>query len=189
MRGEPNLTKNKAKQATTYKFAANKPVHIDANILFFMHPPLGRNQPEAAVYAPVIQTALQQSAKLRVSVLVVSEYINTYARYVYNSLYKKTYPNFKKFRSSHHWTPYAGQIEGEVKAILSYCEVTDALSDNSETLQHMQQFSSGSFDFNDQLIVRTCQLDSAALLTHDGDMTSGGIDVITENLSLLAKCP
>lgn len=185
-----NSMKNKALATVQNSISIGRAIYLDANILIYLHPPLGKVAPEAASYASFVSLARSSGVKLRVSNLILSEYINTYARLIFNSLYKTAYANkFKAFRKSADWPLYAKQISSEVMSILSYCEVQHTLADNTSLTAIIQDFSIGSFDFNDQLIIEGCQLDSAALLTHDGDMEDGGIIVVTNNPKLLSACP
>ncbi len=53
----------------------------------------------------------------------------------------------------------------------------------------LRSFGKGGEDFNDQLIVEITKKYDLKLLTDDGDMTKGGVDVITANRRLLTACP
>jgi hypothetical protein len=181
--------KNRAYDVSSYVIKCDKPIHVDANILIYLHPPMGVVRPEAVTYGAFISRAKKDNAKIRVSILVIGEYVNTYARMVFNSLFRGKYGgNFKSFRSSTDWPSYATQIGAEVNSILSYCEVQDVPADNPSIRSHVEEFSTGQYDFNDQLIVHSCELDSADLLTNDSDITEGGISVITGNTKLIAAC-
>ena len=104
-------------------------------------------------------------------------------------MYKKFYSSYKNFRNSADWPPHAASISHEVCEILKYASVIDTLADNSSIRQHMAAFSGGAKDFNDQIIVEGCQLDSGDLVSHDSDMQEGGLNVLTENRALLLACP
>lgn len=93
--GVMSLTKNSATSTENYKFTADHPIHLDANILVYLHPPLGKVRAEAKAYGSFVANARSTGTPLRVSILVIGEYVNTYSRLVFNSLYKRKYENLK----------------------------------------------------------------------------------------------
>ena len=52
----------------------------------------------------------------------------------------------------------------------------------------LNEFAAGTFDFNDGVMLETCRLRGWKMLTDDGDMTKGGIEVLTANQRLISAC-
>jgi len=134
---------------------------------------------------------LQQKTPLFVDVLIMSEVINTMARLEFNVRFKSTYGanGFKQFRNSPDFTTVARNITAQCRKIVNYSSCIDHLFSKWDIRQLLTDFAGGGEDFNDQLIVQTCKEHALLLLTDDGDMTRGGLRVITANPKLLRACP
>ncbi|EXI71433.1 MAG: hypothetical protein AW07_03662 [Candidatus Accumulibacter sp. SK-11] len=77
----------------------------------------------------------------------------------------------------------------EVKQILKNSSSRDTHLENIDMPAVLAAVESGTVDFNDAMLIQNCRLNGWKLLTHDGDMTLGGIDLLTTNKKLLNACP
>ncbi len=132
---------------------------------------------------------LQARAQPVVDALVLSEYLNRYVRIEYDAVWKKAYPRFKDFRQSNDGANFLQSAVAEVKQILKNSSSRDTPLEKIDMPAVLGAVQSGTVDFNDGLLIQNCRLNGWKLLTHDGDMTLGGIDLLTTNKKLLNACP
>jgi predicted nucleic acid-binding protein len=52
----------------------------------------------------------------------------------------------------------------------------------------LANFENGLCDFNDGLIAHSCLKNGWKLITNDSDLTTGGIELLTANRTLLQTC-
>jgi hypothetical protein len=69
------------------------------------------------------------------------------------------------------------------------CGLADTKLQQLNLADMLTEFSAGTFDLNDGIIIDSCRLSGWKLLTDDGDMTNGGIEVLTTNPKLINACP
>ncbi|MBK6961591.1 MAG: hypothetical protein IPH23_10635 [Gammaproteobacteria bacterium] len=182
-------TKNKAHDAATYDFPAGEHILIDANVWLYLQPPAAQPAPGRAVaYSQVFSRLLQARAQPVVDALILSEYLNRYIRLEYDVSWKAAYPRFKDFRQSTDSAIVLQAAVAEVNAILRTTTPHDTPLANMDLPAVLGAVQSGTVDFNDGLLLQTCRLNGWKLLTHDGDMTMGGIDLLTTNKKLLLTC-
>jgi len=130
---------------------------------------------------------LAANCRIYIDVLILSEYINRYAR-LRHSLLKATpgiSSDFKQFRKSGEFAAIASDIAGDVRQILKHC---DRLESNFATLDIaslVDEFEKGDSDFNDLVLAELCRNGNLTLVTHDGDFKDCGLTVLTANQSLL----
>lgn len=183
-------TKNRAHNAAGYGFRADERILIDANIWLYLQPPAAQPAPNwAAAYSGVFARMLHAKARPVVDALVLSEYLNRYVRIEYDACWKAAYPRFKDFRQSVDATGILRSATAEIAQILKTsisCDTQFAGIDMPAVLGAVQ---SGTVDFNDGLLIENCRLNGWKLMTHDRDMTLGGIELLTTNRKLMAACP
>ena len=75
-----------------------------------------------------------------------------------------------------------------VREILKHGKCCDHPFGSAKILELLASVENGSLDFNDGLVAETCRINDWKLVTHDGDFTEGGIEVLTSNKRLLATC-
>jgi predicted nucleic acid-binding protein len=183
-------TRNKALDATSYQFNAGEGILIDANIWLYLAPPATQPTPPwVRTYSSVFARLLHANAVPLVDTLVLSEYCNSYLRLEYNASWKTQYPQFKTFRQSQDGHAVLQTAVAEMAAILRQSTLCDTVLTAIDIPGVLQAVQSGSLDFNDGVMLENCRLHNWKLLSHDGDMTLGGIDVLTTNRKLLAACP
>lgn len=183
-------TKNKAHHAATYNFQASETILVDANVWLFLFPPAAQPAPRwAAAYSKAFKKLLCAKADPVVDCLILSEYLNRYVRIEYNTRWQTRYPKFKVFRNSTEGAGVLGAAVAEVQQILKAASPRDSPLANTNLASVLTGVQSGIIDFNDGLLIENCRINGWKLLTNDGDMTVGGIEVLTTNSALLKRCP
>jgi predicted nucleic acid-binding protein len=176
---------NKVKKITSYVFKASDELLLDANVWLFLYGPQRPGDHRVAIYSQAFAKILAAQSRVYIDVLVVSEFINTYARLKYNILATLS-TDFKQFRQSSAFKPVARDIAADVKRILHHCT---RLASGFETLAIeplLTKYAAGDSDFNDQVLMDLCLRRGLKLVTDDGDFKQRGIPVITANKRLLA---
>ena len=183
-------TKNRAHDAAAYTYQAGEPILIDANVWLYLLPPASQPTPSWAVaYSSTFSRLLQAKAQPVVDALVLSEYLNRYVRIEYDAAWRGAYPRFKDFRQSRDGANILQAAVAEVTQILKNSSSRDTGLENVDMPAVLGAVQNGIVDFNDGLLIQNCRLNGWKLLTHDGDMTLGGIDLLTTNKKLLNACP
>lgn len=182
-------TTNRAHDAAHYAFQPDEPILIDANVWLYLQPPAV--QPGSrltAAYSKVYERLLKAKAQPVVDALVLSEYLNRYLRLEYDAAWRSTYPQFKVFRRSVEGIRLAQAAAADVRRILQSATPQDTPLSRSDLSMVLEAVEAGGVDFNDGILIESCRLQGWKLLTHDGDMSVGGIDVLTTNRRLLQLC-
>jgi len=179
--------KNKAINATTHVFSASDKLLPDANIWIYLNGPASNPGYWAVqAYSAVLGNILNAGAELYLDVLVLSEFINRFARMEMNRLGQR---DFKSFRQSAAFAPVALAIQQQTSQILAMCQPLDHPFSEWNHSQMLTDFGLGGADWNDQLLVENCRKHGVSPLTNDGDFTEGGINVFTANGKLIRACP
>lgn len=186
--------KNKAYDLSKWSFSAQDRILPDANFwvnVFGPAPAVGQRGHRVRDYSRGLQVMLQGKVPLFIDVLILSEVINTLARLEFNTNFRNIYGHtgFKQFRNSPDFLPTARMIASQCRKILQHCERLDHAFSEWGVPQLLADFEKGGEDFNDQLIIEISKKHSLTLLTDDGDMTTGGLKVLTANPRLLQSCP
>ena len=179
--------KNKAFDARSHPFSDSDAIMVDANIWLYLNGPASVSQTWASIYSGVCGRILSAGSSLFMDVLVLSEFINRFARLEMWRL-QPHHRDFKAFRGSTDFPPVARSIESQVNQILMVCRPVDHPFSEWNLPDLLNDFGSGTVDWNDQLIAENCRKHGLALLTNDGDFTEGGISVFTANSKLLTAC-
>ena len=139
-------------------------------------------------YSAVYRNLIAAKSKLFLDVLILSEFINSCARLQWK-ITAPSVADFKQFRDSPAFPPIALAIAADAKRILRDTTPLDHHFTEWKLADLLDDYGTGNFDCNDQLIVEACRKHSLAVLTHDKDFTEGGINVFTTRRELLASCP
>jgi hypothetical protein len=186
--------KNRAYDLSKWSFTKEDKVLPDANFwinVFGPAPAVGQRGRRIQDYSRGLQVMLQGKVPLFIDVLILSEFVNTLARLEFNANYRSTYgpTGFKQFRNSPDFLPTARMIASQCRKILRHCKRLDHAFSEWDVPQLLAEFENGGEDFNDQLIIEISKKHSLILLTDDGDMTTGGLTILTTNPRLLQACP
>jgi len=181
--------RNKAIDARTHTFAGTDSILLDANVWLYLYGPAADPSDwKVQAYSGIFSRLLTAGTQLFLDVLILSEFINRFARMEMKRI-QPTQSDFKAFRTSADYPSVASAIETQVGQILTACRPIDHPFAEWRHTDLMKEFGTGSSDWNDQLIVENCRKHNLALLTNDADFTEGGIPVFTANGRLLAACP
>ncbi len=181
--------KNKAYNLSTYNFVKGEVLLIDINIWLYLFPaPSDSRRSFTRQYSAAFKTILAAKVTIAINSLILSEYLNRYCRIEWEALHKQRYINFKKFRQSIDYQSVGQRAAADAKAILKLCSKKNDDFTAANVTQILSDFESGAVDFNDGLIADSCFRYGWKLITHDGDFTEGGIDILTTNQKLLINC-
>jgi predicted nucleic acid-binding protein len=175
---------HKAQEISRYAFNAEDALLLDTNIWIFIYGPQKPNDRRGAVYSEALGNILKAGSRIYIDVLIVSEFINTYARLKWKQS-NGPYTEFKQFRQSQDFKPIAEDISANVKQILKLCTRLDSGFESLAINALLDDYALGQSDFNDQILAAICQEKSLKLITHDGDF-KGLVPVVTANKKLLA---
>ncbi len=181
--------KNKAHNLSGYSFSSGEKILFDANIWLYLFPPPG-NPPQdyATQYSRAVTNLIKANAQPVLVPIVLSEYLNRYCRIEWEGNYKNSFPKFKGFRESLDFPVIAQHAKAYALKILNMSDVCQVDADRPCLEQALSDFSTGTIDFNDALLVDLCKKQSLKLLTNDRDFLNGGIEVLTSNPALLKAC-
>jgi predicted nucleic acid-binding protein len=127
---------------------------------------------------------LAQNCRIYIDVLVLSEFINTYARLQWQ-IANKPHRDFKRFRKSPEFEPHAKAIADGAERVLRYCVRIENGFESLDIAALISDYAAGDSDFNDQVIASLCTERGLRLVTDDADFGGRGIPVLTANNRLL----
>ncbi|MDE2389024.1 MAG: PIN domain-containing protein [Betaproteobacteria bacterium] len=159
---------------------------MDTNVWLFIYGPQKPGNTKESIYSGVLAKILTAGSKIFIDVLIVSEFINTYARLKWNVMGKPR-GDFKSFRKSVDFKPIAQDIAADVKQILKHCLRIESGFDALAIIDLLDEYALGKADFNDQVIATLCREKGLILVTDDGDFRDNEIPIVTANRRLLAS--
>ncbi len=178
------MTTCNALDIRSYYFGTPDHLFLDANVWLSLYGQAAWARRRTSDYSRAWRDIVQVGCPVFIDVLVVSEFINAYARIEYQRL--RTGPmTFKDFRNSSHFPPIAAIIAQCVTRILRRCQRLDSGFETCDINRLLNDFARGSEDFNDQVIVEVCRTRGLKLITDDGDFKGAGLDILTANPNLL----
>ncbi len=100
---------HKAIRVNNYNFTSKDKLFLDANIWLYFYGPQSPKAPNhVRVYSKAFRRILKAKSRIYIDVLIISEFINTYARIIWRN--KATQKEFKDFRKSSYFKPVAQNI-------------------------------------------------------------------------------
>ena len=176
--------KSSAQHIGNRQFSDTDRLFFDANIWLYIFSPKGIGGKLERVYSSAFNSTIKAKSQLFTDVLVMSEYVNTYARIKWqNSSAAKD--KFKKFRISEEFKPIAEEIASAARRITSCCTPLDSGFPYLQIEDVLTDYAKGEFDFNDQIIAELCRKKKLTLVTHDGDFKNHRAPLLTANRKLL----
>ena len=162
---------------------------LDANIWLLVYGPQKPGDRRVAVYSQALAKILAAKSRIYIDVLIVSEFINSYARLKWRLLspsrdFKRS--DFKTFRKSNDFKLVAQGIAAYVKHVLQHCTRVENGFESLAIDSLIDEYSVGDSDFNDQILTTLCKRKGLKLVTDDSDFKGQEILVITDNRRLLA---
>lgn len=177
--------RTKALDVRQYSFTSHDELLLDANIWLYLYGPQRPGDKRTAAYSQAFAKILSARSRICINVLIVSEFINTYARLQWG-INGKPLGDFKKFRNSQDFKPIAADIAAAVNLVLKHCTRIESEFATLDTGQIISEYETGDYDFNDQIIAAICRKKGLKLVTHDSDFHAQGISVLTMNPKMLA---
>ena len=166
-----------------YDFTSEDELFLDTNIWLFIYGPQDPTSTKMYIYSSAFHHILKAQSRIYIDVLVISEFINAYARQQWQLVASDT--KFKEFRNSPHFKPIAQEISDNTKRVLNHCSRIESRFETLDVDGLMNEYAEGGADFNDQVIRELCNSRDLKLVTDDGDFGGQGISIITANRRLL----
>jgi predicted nucleic acid-binding protein len=177
---------HRAEEISTYDFKSSEALLLDANIWLFVYGPQKPKDPKVDVYSDALAKILAAKSCIYIDVLIVSEFVNAYARMKWNLLSESSRPRyFKQFRRSEDFKPVAQDIAADVKRVLQHCTRVESGFESLAIDTLLNEYAAGDSDFNDQVLIALCKKKGLKMVTDDVDFRGQGIPVITANKRLL----
>lgn len=109
---------HRVERITDYDFTSSDALLLDANVWLFVYGPQKPRDSRVDVYSQALAKILAAQSRIYIDVLIVSEFINTYARLRWNfwKAQSASSNDFKKFRKSGNFNPVAQDIAADVNA-------------------------------------------------------------------------
>lgn len=177
-----------ASDIRTHTFAADDRLMLDTNVWLSIYGPDPTRRRRCAHYQNAFRRMREAKSQLHLDVLVLSEFINAWARLEYSQNYPAGQPgrlSFKQFRDSPGFGPVAEEIAIQATRIcraVTRCETGFASCDVGSLLA---EFGQGSSDFNDLMLANLCNKRGLIFVTDDGDFKGSDHAILTANRRLL----
>lgn len=179
---------SKAQDIVAYGFSNTDKLFLDANIWIYIYGPQGSpTDLRSSTYSRALSNAMLAHSQVVVDVLIISEFINRFARLEHQRLCSsgQSPKDYKQFRNSPSFQPVAQAIVSAVRKIVKIttrCESGFTLVDIDVLLT---EFEAGKHDFNDQILTNLCQSQSLKFVTHDTDFKGKDLNILTANRQIL----
>lgn len=171
----------------SYDFSDTDVFFLDTNIWLYVYAPLAPDDWKTRVYSKALSRVLTARSRIFIDSLVLSEFINRYARFQYNlSKDSGSILDFKAYRRSAEFKPVAKEIKATVRRILKHCQITESGFSDCDIDSLLAQYGEGNSDFNDQVMVELCRAKGFKLITHDSDFKGCGVPILTANNRMFA---
>ncbi|MBO1351546.1 MAG: PIN domain-containing protein [Hormoscilla sp. GUM202] len=150
---------NQVIDINNYKFTSADAVLFDANVWLYIY---GRQEDVSprnrATYTLALRRIRSARGQIFLDGFVLSEFINAYARFVYNKLPAESRPaEFKIFRNSAGFKPIARKIARQVRKILQKCQLTETGLETVDWEPILTEYAIGGADFNDMMLAELCK--------------------------------
>lgn len=175
---------HKAEAITGYTFTPADELLLDTNVWLLVYGPQKPGDTKVATYSQALAKILAAQCRVYIDVLIVSEFINTYARLKWK-IVAPHINQFKAFRRSPDFKPVAQDIAADVRRVLNHCSRIENGFEALDIDGLIDEYAAGNADFNDQVIAALCKRKGLKLVTDDGDFSGQGIPVVTANKRLL----
>ncbi len=172
------------KDIGSYSFSRDDKFFLDANIWLSVYGPMTHNRRRASIYSSAIRDIHSTGCAVYIDVLIISEFINVYARWEHKQSASRN-NNFKDFRRSSAFVKIAEDIAVNAKRIIKQCQLCDSNFANIDIEALLTEFGKGDLDFNDKVFSTLCKDRGLILVTDDEDFKGSDLAVLTANDRLL----
>ena len=170
-----------------YNYSGKESLLFDANVwLFIFGPQYSRTDARVKRYSLGLKNILTAKASVFIDVLILSEFINSWARFAYKIIPADQKPqDFKVFRKSPLFQTVAQDIAATTRKIMGFCNRTDSGFGTLDMDSLLNDFETGKKDFNDQVLEDLCTRRGFNLVTDDSDFKAANLTLFTANSKLL----
>jgi hypothetical protein len=170
-----------------YRYSGKESLLFDANVwLFILGPQYSSKDPKVSGYSVGLKRILAAKVNVFIDVLILSEFINAWARFAFNTIPSHQRPRtFKTFRKSPSFQPVAQNIAAATRRMLRLCSRTDSGFDSLNPDSLLTGYEAGNKDFNDQVLEDLCSRRGFNLVTDDADFKGTNLTLFTANPKLL----
>ncbi len=170
----------------SHRFAPADNLFLDANVWMLLYgPQYSPCDRRVRVYSAALKDILAAGCHLFLDALVLSEFVNRYARYEYDVQPPTKKPRtFKDFRNSSSFKPSARHIAAECERILKLCRCVESGFSALDADALLTTYAAGQTDINDQIMAELCRTQGWTFVTDDADF-KGVIPLLTANGHLL----
>ncbi len=180
------MTRNAVQSIDAYQFSSTDALLFDANIWIYLHCPESSPRTRVvACYSGALKRLLSAECHIFIDVLVLSEFVNRYARVVHQTTPAWRARRFKDWRDSDDFGRVAGAIANACRRILKVCEPTESGFESVNLSGLLSSYEAGHSDFNDLMLAELCRARGLVLITHDADFRGSNITLLTANHRLL----
>jgi predicted nucleic acid-binding protein len=181
---------NRVLSVSAHVFRGREVLFLDANVWLYLFGPqyAKGSSVEVKSYSAAFKNILTAGCTIFIDALVLSEFVNSSARYYYNVLPRSGRPRtFKTYRGGQVFLMQAKQIAIACSSILRHCRRIDSGFGNLDVNELLVRYQAGKLDFNDSVILQLCMKKNLTLVTHDADFKNQAVTVLTANPKLLSQ--
>lgn len=178
------MTTSKVVDIRAYSFQNQDGLFLDANVWLSVYGNTTWARRGALTYSNAFRDIVRAGSTIYIDVLILSEFINTFARLEQKRLAPGT-GSFKSFRKSADFKPVASDISQYAQRILRHCHRIGSGFETVDIVAALSDFALGGKDFNDQMIAGICRSRGLKLVTDDSDFGDAGLEILTANPHLL----
>lgn len=170
-----------------YQFSTADSLLFDANVWLFIYSPQYRPIDQRAVlYSAAYKRILEVGCRIFLDALVLSGFVNAFARWAFHSLPpERRPPDYKAFRKSPAFKPVAKSIANACRRIIAVSTRIESGFASIDADALLARYEGGKADFNDHVLTELCKRQSLTLVTDNGDFRAGGLRIVTANKRLL----
>lgn len=172
-----------------YIFTSEDRVFLDANIWLYIFGPQGPEYQKRFwidIYSEVFRNVLDSNSQIYIDVLILSEFINRYARLIYH-VDAAIGVEFKDFRKTEEFKIIAQDISADTMRLLKCCTRIESGFGDLQIQSLLIDYAKGDTDFNDQVLAELCKNNGFILITNDSDFKVQGIPILTANRYILRQ--
>jgi predicted nucleic acid-binding protein len=176
--------RNSTEDISTYVFQPADELLLDTNVWFSIYGIREPGDRRATIYSRALGRILAAGCRIYIDALIVSEFINRYARVKYG-LIDPGVP-FKVFRGGPMFKLIAQGIAVDAKKVMKHCTQLESDFETLDVEALLDEYADGDEDFNDLVLAELCKSRGLKLVTDDGDFRDKGLSIVTGNARLLA---
>ncbi len=169
-----------------YIFTPEDKLLFDTNIWFYLICPKDNPDKYAQMYFKALDKILHNKCKIFIDVIILSEFINRYAKYLAKQKFDIDVMQYEKFRDGKKFKAVALLVAEAVDKILELANRISSDFDSIEMNAILSHYAQLRADFNDQILEHICITNNLKLVTNDIDFKRAKCIILTANNKLLS---